>query len=507
MARGRDVNVEFGGDTVPYEDSLRRMEAQNTRLDRSVARTMGSVQAAINGALGPLKMFGAGIAGLASAAGAGVIGGFFRSIATEAGRFVDLAERVKTTASNLYQLAGLAEESGVSVETLARSLVVARRAAQEGDAAFAALGISQQEFLAMRPEDQIAALAEAYQRAERSGHGLSEMQKILGKGFQELLPVLGKSAQGIRDAMGSGWVPDETSMQNIDRLVDRLAATGRGIKALAMDIASPGVQGILDFWDLLAGKMGAVEQATGAGLEKFKQAQEAAVNKEYAAREGGWAKEYMATLRGAGALKDKPDKTEDPNFRSASEGEGDMTGPGGVPADYNPYETTPADAKRLRDAQQRQDVIDEAYQEQQKSGPQAASAQAPAADSPAAPDLDPMEAAIEANLAAGMDIGDAKKAARKQVRADRKAARAVAAHRKAREDLPGLVTEQFAPATTPAAPGIWEQVGGRTPSAPSPNQPPPLASASEQGGGGATLDDIKQALERANEYLETMSVG
>ncbi len=119
----------------------------------------------------------------------------------------NLNDLSKKTAISVETLSGLrlaAEQSGVSMETLAKALAKlgkAQNAATDGDVKMKAL-LDTLRIDGLKAEDQLIGLARAFETM--SDEDRVQVADRLGKGFRELVPLLSEGADGLRKMIEEG---------------------------------------------------------------------------------------------------------------------------------------------------------------------------------------------------------------------------------------------------------------------------------------------------------------
>lgn len=146
-----------------------------------------------------------------------------------------LSEQLDTSASSLQRLANMARAAGTDAEAAAMGLNRVNKALAlgEGVEVFRKLGIDVREYLSLDADEQMLMLAEAFQKAERNGHGLAEAYTLIGKQAAELLPLLRRHVDLLKEASEATVVSDEEISQ-IREFNELLEDTAQKVKVFAV---------------------------------------------------------------------------------------------------------------------------------------------------------------------------------------------------------------------------------------------------------------------------------
>ncbi len=254
-----DVKVKVGADTTQLTTGLKTASA-------SVDAFAGKTNVAST-AMSRLKttMTTAGVAGQKAMAGLkgsmgqvvvamGALMGI-KSLFDEAGRINDLSVRFGTSAESMQRMKYAAEQSGTSLETLAKAMnrgeIAAAQAAKgnkQMQEAFAALGISAQEFADMSVEERMIALGDAYDTSSNKAQTFEAMTRLLGKATTELIPLFGAGAESIRAMMDEAIVASNEAIDRMDVLGDKAMGVWSNFKSLAMSGIGMLVDGLQRAW-------------------------------------------------------------------------------------------------------------------------------------------------------------------------------------------------------------------------------------------------------------------
>ena len=147
---------------------------------------------------GAVKGMMAGLAGAFSIRGV-------KTLLDEMDRIQKLSLRFGMSAAQIQKMGFAAEQSGASLEMVAKGMLQANRAAVEADAglksyqrAFEMLGINYQEFAKLDQEQQFLTIADAVKNATDQNKAMAASQVIMGRAAAELMPLLKQGSEGYR---------------------------------------------------------------------------------------------------------------------------------------------------------------------------------------------------------------------------------------------------------------------------------------------------------------------
>lgn len=104
------------------------------------------------------------------------------------------AAKMNMSVSGYQEWDYILKRNGSSIESMKTSMLKLTKAAESGDDAFKALGISEENLAKMSPEETFNATIKALQGVEDAGQRTVLANKLLGKGAVELAPLLNQSA-------------------------------------------------------------------------------------------------------------------------------------------------------------------------------------------------------------------------------------------------------------------------------------------------------------------------
>lgn len=200
--------------------------------------------------------------GISSQIGALVSGGAglaaLKGMLNELDDLADLSVKLGETPETLQRVGVAAQLSGSSVESLSAAMLKLERGLGDVENskardALARYGVDAGKLIAMPLDEKILVISEAFQRARDEGHGLADIQAMLGRGSTDLIPLLSMTGDELRamfegvDVLGNEAV---MQMAELNDQVDLIAKnTGTWLK-----------QGLVDFNAF-------IEAAVAAGME------------------------------------------------------------------------------------------------------------------------------------------------------------------------------------------------------------------------------------------------
>lgn len=115
---------------------------------------------------------------------------------SEWGNTVDKeSQKMNMTAEGYQTWAFILEHAGASIDGMKNAMKKLTIAAEEGNDAFDALGISEEQLAAMSPEETWSATIEALQNVADEGERTALANELLGKGAVELAPLFNMTAE------------------------------------------------------------------------------------------------------------------------------------------------------------------------------------------------------------------------------------------------------------------------------------------------------------------------
>lgn len=202
-----------------------------------------------------LKAFGAAVArigasmaklGLGILAPLGLAAKLFADVGS---KLLDLSQRTGISVETLSALGYAAEQSGASMEDLAKALTATNKrlveAVVDGGAAadtFTALGLSIQDLQGLNPDARFLRIAEALARVEDPAQRAALAMQMWGESGTRLLPMLAGGAAGLQDlltrAQRIGVVMSTADAQAAEEFGDAISDLWMTIKMVAVQIGS-----------------------------------------------------------------------------------------------------------------------------------------------------------------------------------------------------------------------------------------------------------------------------
>jgi hypothetical protein len=208
-------------------------------------------EAGVGGLSGKLKEFGSGLVG-----GFGIGAGFLtvtgaahmftggiralQDVVTDAvagliqlgSQMADLSAKTGLSTDALQEMKFAGSQVGVSVESLTGAITQMQRRLVETPEAFAKLGLSARELIAMKPEQAFAAIAEKIKAIEEPARQTAAAMEVFGRSGATVLPVLKAGYSELaNEAHNLGLVLDGDVLGSADRVDDaltKLQAIGEG---------------------------------------------------------------------------------------------------------------------------------------------------------------------------------------------------------------------------------------------------------------------------------------
>lgn len=216
--------------TIGLDDT--QLTAGLSKATSNVKRFAGDSESAASkagGAITKAFAFAGGIAAVHQ------LGFAIKGLLSEFDDIADAATKLGTTAESFQRIKLQAELAGASADGLTTALLKMEAGLARGGAegeklsnALASLGVNAAAFTAAAPEQKIAMLAEAFQKARAEGRGLSEIQDLFKKQFTELIPLLSSSSAELAKLAAQKVVSNED--------VARLAAANDALDAMVVSV-------------------------------------------------------------------------------------------------------------------------------------------------------------------------------------------------------------------------------------------------------------------------------
>jgi hypothetical protein len=293
------IQFSIGGDAQPFVRELGRAKEYATTASIDIDRKLAGIGKGAGGGAGMLSRIGpalAEIAGPAALATAGLVAvaaayETMTKAVEKFGHIEDLSERTGLSPEFLQKLSDAADQSGTSVDAVAKSVAKFARElvnAQDGDAfskEIQSLGLSVEDLRRKSPEDLFTTIANAVGGIEDPTRRSAVAMDVFGKSGAELIPVVANIGDALNtvgqlsadqvsriDALGDAW----TAFKN-----DAVTAGG----ALLSDLQPAILEIVNGLRDMVAALRGvgilADELASGSSLDDaFKKAKDF-INKKH----------------------------------------------------------------------------------------------------------------------------------------------------------------------------------------------------------------------------------
>ncbi len=249
-------SFEAMGTKVPghVQAARRELEAVNkTHKDWSATLTQG------NRLLG---LFGASLS-------VGAIVSFGKALLDSSDQLVKLSDKTQISIDGIQELQYIAEQSGNTLEQLTSGVSMMQARLAGGDdsavAALRKLGIEQQAFMALRPEDQFMAIARAIAGVEDEMQRVKLARDLFGRSGAEILPSLISDVDELAEAAPR---MSEKAVRAFDDVGDSLARLWARAKAASGEVIASAIDGYSRLGGTLKGVVtGDIQGATDALMD------------------------------------------------------------------------------------------------------------------------------------------------------------------------------------------------------------------------------------------------
>ena len=182
------------------------------------------------------------------------------------------SQKMNMSAAGYQEWSFILEHAGTSIDGMKTAMKKLTVAAEEGDDAFAALGITQEQLAAMSPEETWNATVAALQNVSDEGERTYLASQLLGKGAVELAPLFNMTAEET-DALKQqvydlGGIMSDDAVKAAAEYEDQLQNMKTSLTGLKNNIMSqflPGISSVMEGLSLLFSGNGGMEQIQ-AGL-------------------------------------------------------------------------------------------------------------------------------------------------------------------------------------------------------------------------------------------------
>lgn len=247
----KELRVRITADIDKYKDSLKKAGEQAKEFGEKVKKESGKGGTA-------LEKLGKSLLELkepftkAAKLAAGALTAFAAfSVVTIAltDKQIKLARQMGLTNEEFHTLARAADLSGLSISEMERNmkminikLVEARDAGGPAAEAFRKIGLSIDEMMSMKPEDQLIALSDALKGVEGYSDRAAIANKLFGISGQKMLILLedtkGAFGRANQEANNFGLVLDGVDSRNIEAAQDDISSLTLAMKGLGTQFAA-----------------------------------------------------------------------------------------------------------------------------------------------------------------------------------------------------------------------------------------------------------------------------
>jgi len=187
---------------------------------------------------------------------------------SEWGNTVDKeSQKMNMSAQGYQEWAFILEHAGASIEGMKTSMKKLTVAAEEGNEAFAVLGISQEQLAEMSPEETWNATIEALQNVADEGERTALANELLGKGAVELAPLFNMTAdetEALKEQVYElGGVMSDDAVKAAAEYQDELQnmkVALEGVKNNMMSQFLPGMSQVMKGLSLVFSGQGGIEE-------------------------------------------------------------------------------------------------------------------------------------------------------------------------------------------------------------------------------------------------------
>lgn len=182
------------------------------------------------------------------------------------------SQKMGLSAQAYQEWDAILQHSGSSIDAMSRGMITLSKAAEDGDEAFAALGITQEELSSMNQEEIFARTIEGLQGMEEGTERTALASKLLGGAAKELGPLLNTSAEdteAMRERVHElGGVMSDEAVKAAAAYQDSLQDMTTALSGLKRGIVSdflPGITWVMDgLTEIFSG--GDAEDLIGTGI-------------------------------------------------------------------------------------------------------------------------------------------------------------------------------------------------------------------------------------------------
>ena len=245
-----ELLVKIRTDTNQLQSGLKTAEGKLDKFTQEAERNASQLR----------KSF----VGIAVASGA-FIGASVKMYADLGSAIHDMSLRTGLGTEAISELKYAAEQSGsslggleISVRRMAGAITDANDGLETAQRAFDRIGISTQELIGLKPEEQFMKIATGIASLEDATLRAATAQDIFGRSGTELLPLFAEGADGIaklrREAHDLGLVFSPEMAENADKLGDSFTKLKGAITGLRLELAERFAPAAQDMAELMLGE-------------------------------------------------------------------------------------------------------------------------------------------------------------------------------------------------------------------------------------------------------------
>lgn len=236
--------VTIGAKTEDFEKGLKSIQKN---LDKAGAVMMGIGTAIIGSAAMSIKSYVE-------------VGDEIHKMGLRTGFSAEMLSRLRYAA----QIGGTTLEGlEVGIKRMSRVLVEASWGLESANRSLVAMGLNIDDLMAMNPEEQFMALAEALAAIEDPTLRAALAQEVFGRSGTDLLPILAEGIEGLRATMGAaddlGIVMDKEAAEKAARLQDAMTDVNTavlGVKVAIAEALVPALTPMVEKFSVIIARIG-----------------------------------------------------------------------------------------------------------------------------------------------------------------------------------------------------------------------------------------------------------
>lgn len=260
MAGGNKIEVAQAFVTIipSMAGSQQEITKELTGVTNEAAQTAGEESGSKFGSsfAGALKTAGAAIgAAMAAATGAAIATGkAFINTANDVASYGDqvdkMSQKMSMSARGYQEWDFILTHAGASIDSLKGSMKLLATAAETGNEAFAALGMSQEQIASMNQEELFSATITALQNVGDESERTYLASQLLGKGATELGALFNMSSEeteALRQQVNDlGGIMSDTAVKDAANYVDQMTNVNTSLNGLKRNLMAEFLPGMAD---------------------------------------------------------------------------------------------------------------------------------------------------------------------------------------------------------------------------------------------------------------------